>query len=83
MLDLKELRKITAECRKLGIKALSTPDLSLTLSDVAPVPQKRKGGTKESILEASGEVVESDVRALSKEEQEYAALFWSSAGADS
>lgn len=83
MIELKELRALVKEMRKLGIKALSSPDVSLTLSDAAPVIQRRSFKGKEQEFEGSSDPTAApkwDSPDLSEDQQQANALFWSSEG---
>lgn len=83
-MELKEIRRLVREMRKLGIKTLSSPDLSLTLSDVAPSPKQRKWQGKEQEFEGNLDptLAPSWENPLSEEQKQHQALFWSSAGVD-
>lgn len=69
-MDIKDLNKIAAACRKHGIKQLSYGDVSITFDhSTAQAPKVRQLAAESSTTEAQEDVMsEEDV------------LFWSSAG---
>jgi hypothetical protein len=70
--DAKELRRLTAACRKAGIKHFKNSEVEFTLDEL---PRAAKGSKQAADVSAPGEI-ESD--AISPE----ALLFWSSQGLD-
>lgn len=82
-MELKTLRALTKEMRRLGIKSLKTNDVELVLSDVAPSPKQRKRQDKESKIEGTDDGTSApkwDSPDLSDDQKQENALFWSSEG---
>lgn len=77
--EIKKLRQLVREMRLLGIKAYSSADLSISLSDVAPVPQKRKRQGKESISEGKETAADTQLGDIPEFTEEQI-LFWSAGG---